>query len=200
MARLDNLILSVALVLVGFSTASASYEVSATGPPQGVPSEFALPSVAAPDANLVQLDDVEEEFLSLLNVERAAVGLPALSRYFDLEDDAAAHTAAMIETGDIYHSADLTLVTTGWEALGENVGYGPTVDKLHTAFMNSPHHRDNVVGEYDRVGISADRNPSGVIFVTFIFMRTAVPSPVTLIPETAGPAAGIAGALWLGEQ
>lgn len=163
------------------------------------------PVGAAPGSPLVaaalQLDDLEAQFLVLLNEERVAAGLEPLAPYADLEDDAASQTADMIEVGDIYHSPDLAGVTSGWEALGENVGYGPTVDKLHTAFMNSPHHRDNIVGDYDRVGIAADRNGTGVIFVTFIFMRTDAvsgPSRAPASPDALGTMAGLVGGLWLG--
>lgn len=149
-----------------------------------------------PALGLLQLRDDEEQFLVLLNHERTVLGLAPLTRFFDLEDDAQTHTAEMVEEGDIYHTEDLSAVTTGWEALGENVGYGPTVAKLHTAFMNSPHHRDNVVGRYDRVGIAAQRNDADVIFVTFIFMRTNADSVPH--PDDYELAISLVGALWRG--
>jgi uncharacterized protein YkwD len=112
------------------------------------------------------------EFVALLNAERAAAGLNELVPYDDLVDDAAIHTSEMLARGDIYHSSDLTQFTTGWQTIGENVGYGPNVEKLHKAFMASPTHRANIMGDYDRVGIASEVDSNGRIYVTVLFMET----------------------------
>ena len=39
---------------------------------------------------------------------------------------------------------NLGSVTTGWKALGENVGVGPDVSSLFDAFMGSSAHRSNI--------------------------------------------------------
>jgi len=112
------------------------------------------------------------EFLALLNAERVAAGLNELVSYDDLVDDAAIHTSEMLARGDIYHSSDLTKFTTGWQTIGENVGYGPNTEKLHKAFMASPTHRANIMGDYDRVGIASEVDSNGRIYVTVLFMET----------------------------
>lgn len=114
----------------------------------------------------------DAEFIRLMNVEREAAGLIPLVAYFDLVDDAALHTTDMVSAGDIYHSSDLTNFTTDWQTIGENVGYGPSVEKLHRAFMASPTHRANIMGDYDHVGVSSDLDENGRIYVTVLFMKT----------------------------
>lgn len=108
-------------------------------------------------------------FLDHINAERAAANLPPLAPYWDLIDDARAHSDAMRQSGGIYHNPSLSQVTVGWQALGENVGVGPTVDSLHQAFMNSPAHAANVLGNYDYAGVGVVTDPT--MWVTVVFMR-----------------------------
>ncbi len=133
----------------------------------------ALPLAASPGD--------EAQFVSLINQSRAAAGLGALGDYADLTDDARVHTADMIAAGQVFHSsaAQLGSYATGWSLLGENVGMGPNPQLLHQAFMNSTSHRANILGDYDLVGVGADRSADGVMFVTVVFMKSAAPAPTT---------------------
>ncbi len=130
----------------------------------------------------------EGEFLTLLNNARSAQGLSPLSVHNDLVAGARLHTSAMVARGEIFHStsSELGSVTTGWQVLGENVGVGPNPSVLHTAFMNSPGHRANVLGDFNFVGIGAERAPDGKLFVTFMFMKKPVASTTTTttVPPT----------------
>ena len=98
----------------------------------------------------------ESSMVSLINAERTARGLNTLDVYWDLVDDARAWTGSMIGDGYISHNPNLASVTTGWSTLGENVGVGPNADRLHRAFMESPGHLANIVGNYNYIGIGAD--------------------------------------------
>jgi hypothetical protein len=67
---------------------------------------------------------------------------------------ARAHAAEMADRGSIYHRTDLRAgMPTCWSRIGENVGVGGNVATLHRAFMDSPGHRANILGLFDRVGI-----------------------------------------------
>ena len=132
----------------------------------------AAPSTPAVATQATANPSMDLEFVALLNAERVAAGLNELVPYDDLVDDAAIHTSEMLARGDIYHSSDLTKFTTGWQTIGENVGYGPNVEKLHKAFMASPTHRANILGDYDRVGIASEVDSNGRIYVTVLFMET----------------------------
>ncbi|MBT8240199.1 MAG: CAP domain-containing protein, partial [Acidimicrobiia bacterium] len=140
----------------------------------------------------------ESSMVSLINSERAAHGLGTLDVYWDLVDDARAWTGSMISDGYISHNPNLAGVTTGWSTLGENVGVGPNVDRLHTAFMDSPGHKANILGNYNYIGVGADRSPDGNLYITVVFMlgpaglvnpptttTTAPPPPPTTTTTTA---------------
>ena len=119
----------------------------------------------------------EASFASLINSERTNRGMNALDVYWDLVDDARAHADVMADADKIFHSSNLAGATTGWAALGENVGVGPTVGELHTAFMNSAGHRDNILGDWDSIGVGVANTDRGYMFVTVVFMKAAEAPP-----------------------
>ena len=141
---------------------------------------FAAPALASPGD--------EASFVSLVNSERANRGLKTLSVYWDLVDDARVHAGVMADADQIFHSSNLAGVTTGWAALGENVGVGPTVATLHAAFMNSTGHRDNILGDWDSMGVGVTFNDSGYMFVTVLFMKSATPAPAPAPAPEPAPA------------
>lgn len=113
----------------------------------------------------------EAEFLELINQERAADGLNPLTRLDVLVDGARGQAQAIHGAGYLFHNPDLADVTTGWYALGENVGYGPTVIALHNAFMDSPGHRANVMKDtYNYAGVGVVIDANSVIWVAVVFM------------------------------
>lgn len=91
-----------------------------------------------------------------------------------VSDIARAHSRKMRAKGGIYHS-DLGYVirSFGWTVAGENVGMGPSVYKLHKAFMASSGHKANILGRaYRRVGIGFAWNEAGTMaYVTVIFLN-----------------------------
>jgi hypothetical protein len=126
----------------------------------------------------------EGDFLSRINASRAAAGLAPVSMHSDLVPDARSHSAEMMAAGQIFHSSNLGSVASGWEALAENVGAGPSVASLHTAFMNSAGHRANILGNYNHVGVGVVTE-GDLIWVTVIFMRKgSVPEPTTTTTTT----------------
>ena len=184
--------LSLIVILTSAPLASASArQMRATSP---VESLVPLPAAV----RLVQSTalDMDDQFIELMNTERAAAGLNTLVPYDDLIDDASVHTTEMLASGDIYHSSDLKGFTTGWQTIGENVGYGPNVDKLHAAFMQSPTHRANIMGDYDRVGVASEVDSEGRIYVTVLFMKTLggyvqPPQPDLLIGAAVAATLGV---------
>ncbi len=124
---------------------------------------MAVPAFAGPEGTLV----------GKINSSRAANGLAPLETYWDLTDDARAHSARMMDRGEIYHSTSLSSVTGVWLKLGENVGMGVDLNALHGAFMNSSSHRGNILGDYNYVGVGVKTDASGVSWVTVVFMKAA---------------------------
>lgn len=119
----------------------------------------------------------EQSFLNKINAERTSRGLNPLTVDSALRAHARGQTQFMIDGGcspkSICHSSNLGSATTGWSALGENVGRGGTVDSLHAAFMDSKGHRDNILDpRWNYVGIGAKFNDAdGRLYVTVVFMK-----------------------------
>ena len=103
--------------------------------------------------------------VSLINSARAQHGLRALTVAGGTSTVAANWTHHLDSAQALSHNPDLghQLETHGspnWTAYGENVGDGPTssADTLFQAYMNSPEHRDNILGSsYRYLGV-------GVVF------------------------------------
>jgi uncharacterized protein YkwD len=113
-------------------------------------------------------------FVSKINSSRAAAGLAPVESYWDLSDNARSHSNLMADRGELFHSSSLGSVTSGWEGLGENVGVGPDdVSAIHTAFMNSSAHRNNILGDFNYVGVGVTIDAEGFMWVTVIFMKAA---------------------------
>jgi uncharacterized protein YkwD len=108
---------------------------------------------------------------SLINATRSSfhrVGLRLNSR---LNLVASRHSARMAKLNRLHHNPNLVkdVGDMPWKILGENVGVGNTVQTLHTAFMNSPSHRSNILrSSYRQVGIGVLFS-KGRTWVTVVF-------------------------------
>jgi hypothetical protein len=122
---------------------------------------MAIPAFAGPEGTLA----------GKINSSRSSAGLAPLEAYWDLTDDARAHSARMMDKGSIYHNPALGSVTGVWQKLGENVGMGVDLGAMHTAFMNSSGHRANILGDYNYVGVGVKTDSAGVHWVTVVFMK-----------------------------
>lgn len=121
----------------------------------------------------------ETDMLELINGARADESLAALVVSEELMPAAEAQTDAQLAAGTIFHTSDLGSLASGWQLLGENVGVGPSMPILHDAFMASPGHRANVLGDFNQVAISAKQAESGQFYITLIFMMKPLPEPST---------------------
>ena len=121
----------------------------------------------------------EAQFVSLINQLRASVGAGSLSVDSRLTTIARNWSANMVTTG-LHHNPDLaSQAPAGWTMLGENVGYGPSVSQLQTAFTNSAHHYENMVQpQFTTIGVGVVES-NGTLWVTEDFMAVgAVATPV----------------------
>ncbi|UJR81665.1 Transporter [Sandaracinus amylolyticus] len=108
-------------------------------------------------------DPIEQEQLRLTNDERVRAGLSPLVCDPGLTRAARLHSQDMCDQGYFDHDSldgrtfrdriDAQDVT--WRAIGENIARGqPTPADVHEAWMNSPGHRANIMGEqFGRIGI-----------------------------------------------
>lgn len=147
-----------------------------------------LPGGAAPA--LAQATDpaaAEAEFVSRINDLRRSKGLGTLTVHDELVRVARGWAARMAEADEISHNPDLAhRVTADWQKLGENVGVGMTVAKLHDAFVNSPAHYRNLVDpDFTHVGVAVVLGRDGAIFTTHQFMKLRSAKPPAAPPTTA---------------
>jgi peptidoglycan hydrolase-like protein with peptidoglycan-binding domain len=122
---------------------------------------------AAAPASAVSSD--ASAYLSRLNAERADHGLRPLALRADLNDVAQGWSNHMAAADALSHNPNLATQITNWQTVGENVGEGPSVDSLDTAFWNSPAHRANILdSSYREVGIGTTW-AGGILWITIDF-------------------------------
>jgi len=150
----------------------------------------AVPSARADAAN-PQWD--EWDFLNLINRERYDRGMAPLAMVPPVRDVARGWSGVMASDGILRHNPDfsgqIARVVPSWQRAGENVGVGGSMAQLHTAFMNSPKHRDNILGNFQYVGVGV-RWAGSKLWVTVNFVTTT--SPVGW--QTRTPVARLVGA------
>jgi uncharacterized protein YkwD len=124
----------------------------------------------------------EAAVTNLLNGARSAHGEPRLTVKSDLIAVARAQAARMAAQSRLYHNPNLARDVKNFRWAGENVGYGPSVALVHSAFMNSPHHKANILDrDYTEVGVGAVWN-NGRVWIAQVFRR---PLHVTAARSTA---------------
>lgn len=116
---------------------------------------------------------LEQAFVDAINAERAAAGLDALTPAGDLTVVGRRHSTTMADAEDLHHNPSLAGDVNGWRKVGENVGRGPEVTRIHDAFMASPSHRRNVLdADWTEVGVGVIVR-DGQIWVTEVFRDPA---------------------------
>src|SRR3954454_1541644 len=129
-----------------------------------------LPLLAATAA---QASGGAADFVSLTNSARSAHGVSRLTVSGDLTSIAQRQAQRMADKGQLFHNPDLGSQVHNWHKIGENVGYGPDVASIHSAFMHSAGHRANILDrDFSQIGIGVVvRN--GVVWVSEVFRDPA---------------------------
>ncbi len=131
----------------------------------------------------------EDSLTSRLNGARSDQGLPSLATRSDLVAVARAQATRMADSGTLYHNPNLTTDVANWRWVGENVGYGPDVQTVHVAFMNSDAHRANILDtDFTEVGIGVVERGDRV-WVAEVFRR-----PETVTTSSSGSGTRSSGA------
>lgn len=112
----------------------------------------------------------ENEFASSINSYRSSQGLSALSRSGSLDSYARSWAEQMAANGGLSHS-DVGSLLGQWSAVGENTGVGYSVSALFGAFVDSPDHQSNILGEFTHVGIGVYQDADGALWTTHVFAR-----------------------------
>jgi uncharacterized protein YkwD len=108
-----------------------------------------------------QTDGYQATMLELVNKQRAANGLSSLCMNSKLATSALRHSKDMAVEDYMAHNGSdgstmeerITDAGFVWTAVGENVAAGQeTVSDVMTAWMNSPEHKANILGDYKMFG------------------------------------------------
>ena len=128
----------------------------------------------------------EERLVAEINRSRAQSGLPTLAVDVQLTRVARDWTEVMVQRDSMEHNPRLGEVVKGdWTRLGENIGWtqkspatqDELVDRLNAAFMASPKHKDNVLGDWNSVGVGVVTTSGGKMWATVNFMKSSAVRP-----------------------
>ncbi|MCF8010134.1 MAG: hypothetical protein K9L17_02510 [Clostridiales bacterium] len=117
----------------------------------------------------------EQEILAKINKERISRGIGELEPNLELTEVARTKARDMIEKGYFAHNSPtygtpfdmMSDFGIDYGYAGENLAGAPEVSRAHTALMNSPGHRENILNSnFKEVGIGViDGGPYGKMFV-----------------------------------
>jgi hypothetical protein len=118
----------------------------------------------------------EAAFVAAINGLRASHGLAPLTLDVRLTSVASAWTYQMAATNALSQNPNIsTLFPPGWTMIGENVGYGPNIAAVESAFENSPDHLANMLKpEYSTIGVGVVWS-GATTWVTEDFMAGVAP-------------------------
>jgi uncharacterized protein YkwD len=143
--------------------AMASAAVAVGGAAVGM----AAPAAAGPSMSASQL---AVAFEWAIDVERGRVGLGPLVVDPTVSQQAAEWSGGMALFNDLTEDrsyvAEMSSAVPSMSRYGENVGVGPSAGSIEAAFMASPPHRANMLGNYTHVGVGVFVTGNGTVWVT----------------------------------
>lgn len=150
--------------------------------------------------------DLEWQMLDLVNQERAKVGAPPLKMDQKLVEVARIKSQDMIDNNYFAHTSPtygdpfqmMRSFGIDYIRAGENLAGNPSLTGAHTALMNSPGHRANILNaEYTHMGIGVVKGGRYGMMITQLFIRTRdgaatpaerpQPQPVQPAPSQPAP-------------
>ncbi|WP_418263425.1 CAP domain-containing protein [Flavobacterium faecale] len=131
-------------------------------------------------AKVVDYDYNEMEIatMNLINEYRVSVGLSTLERINHISFKSEEHDDYMITNKVVNHNnfvarSENIIAVLGAKKVGENVAYNfKTAESVVAAWLNSPAHKENIVGNYTHFGIAIKTDPeTGKKYYTNIFAK-----------------------------
>jgi uncharacterized protein YkwD len=122
----------------------------------------------------VEVSTAERALFDDLNRERAAQGLPALHWDAALAAAAREHASRMAQRNVLSHQLPgepqvqdrATKAGARFTTIAENIAVAPNSATIHSAWMQSPHHRENILDpELNGVGIGVVKGSDGLFAV-----------------------------------
>ncbi len=121
-----------------------------------------------------EVPSAERTLFDALNRERSAQGLPALQWDDSLAAAAREHAARMAQKNILSHQLPgeppvqdrATRAGARFTLIAENIAVAPNPAIIHSAWMQSPHHRENILDpELNVVGIAVVKGGDGLFAV-----------------------------------
>jgi len=138
--------------------------------------------------------DTAADLTAMTNADRTSLGLRPLATANDLQSLAQQRATEMARSGRLAHTSNLGTKVSGWKRLGENVGRGPNLRDIQTAFMASPSHRENIVDPgFTQLGVGVTWDGREYFYVAVIFRTPSstaaapAPAPTTATTRAATP-------------
>ena len=135
--------------------------------------------------------DTTSDLTAMTNADRTAAGLRALATVGDLQSLAQSRANEMARSGNLAHTTNLGSKVSNWKKLGENVGRGPHLRDIETAFMASPSHRENILDpDFSQLGVGVTWDGKEYFYVAVVFRQpqtasaSSAPPPPTTRPAT----------------
>ena len=123
-------------------------------------------------------NDTETKLVTLINDYRASKGLNTLQVVNHISFKSEEHNEYMIDNNVVNHDyfeqrSNNIIQVLGAERVGENIAYNyGTAEAAMNAWLNSPGHKANIVGDYTHIGISVSVDPAtGRKYYTNMFMK-----------------------------
>jgi uncharacterized protein YkwD len=116
----------------------------------------------------------ERALFEALNRERTALGLPSMQWDEALASSALEHAVRMAQRNTLSHQLPgepavqvrATQAGARFSLIAENIAVAPNSATIHSAWMQSPHHRDNILDpELNVVGIAVVKGSDGLFAV-----------------------------------
>jgi hypothetical protein len=125
------------------------------------------------------IDAAVTQIFNDTNTQRANAGLkPLILAPSSMSNVAQAWTQDMATMGFMSHNPNFQYqLPANWTALGENVANGYTPTTVITAWMASPGHRANILGDYTHIGIGYWVDDAGHTWFTQDFGKYTIPNP-----------------------
>ncbi len=133
-------------------------------------------------STLRRVASAERQVLHLVNTARKRKGLRPVHRSKKVNPVATRWTRQMAQRGKLAHNPGYAQqLRLRWTRAAENVGYtsrkGASVRwlarRVHRALMDSPGHRHNILGDYNRIGLGVFLDSDGVLWITQNFAKAA---------------------------
>lgn len=119
----------------------------------------------------------ELEAMNIINEYRVSVGLLPLKQINHVSFKSEEHDDYMIVNNVVNHNnfverSENLISVLGAKRVGENVAYNYNAPQSAvTAWLNSPSHKENIVGDYTHFGIAIKTNAQGKKYYTNIFVK-----------------------------